>query len=59
MYIIWALKGDDDECVRLACGLISDLAVALQEDIQQYLFDFVPPLLDILRNPNQDRHSKL
>ena len=30
MYIIWALKGDDDECVRLACGVISDLATALQ-----------------------------
>ena len=28
-YIVWALKGDDDECVRIACGLISDLANAL------------------------------
>ena len=28
-YIVWALKGTDDECVRIACGLISDLANAL------------------------------
>lgn len=28
-YIVWALKGDDDECIRIACGLISDLANAL------------------------------
>jgi len=58
-YIVWALNGDDDECVRLACGLISDLAGALQEKITKYLFDFVPPLLKILKEPNQDRMSKL
>jgi hypothetical protein len=32
-YIVWALKGEDDECVRIACGLISDLANALGEKI--------------------------
>jgi hypothetical protein len=44
-YIVWALKGSDDECVRIACGLISDLANALQDGIQQYLFDFVTPII--------------
>lgn len=58
-YIVWALKGDDDECIRLACGLISDLANALQENLQKYLYDFVNPLLNILKDPKQDRHSKL
>lgn len=42
---MWALKGSDDECVRIACGLISDLANALHDGIGKYLFDFVTPLL--------------
>ena len=56
---MWALKGGDDECVRLACGLISDLASALKVNIAKYLLDFVPPLLQILKDQNQDRNSKL
>ena len=59
LYIVWALQGDDDECVRLACGLVSDLAGALREGISRYLTDFVPHLLKILRDQNQDRKSKL
>lgn len=51
-YIVWALQGDDDECVRLACGLVSDLAGALRENIARYLNDFVPHLLKILRDQN-------
>jgi hypothetical protein len=49
-YIVWALQGEDDECVRLACGLVSDLAGALKEKIARYLNDFVPHLLKILRD---------
>jgi hypothetical protein len=49
-YIVWALQGEDDECVRLACGLVSDLAGALREKIARYLNDFVPHLLKILRD---------
>jgi len=45
--------------VRLACGLVSDLAGALRENISRYLSDFVPHLLKILRDQNQDRKSKL
>jgi hypothetical protein len=49
-YIVFALKGDDDECVRLACGLVSDLASALKINIVKYLLDFVPSLLQILKD---------
>lgn len=49
-YIVWALRGDDDECVRLACGIVSDIASALQENVGKYLNDFVPHLLKILRD---------
>ena len=58
-YVVWALKSQDDECVRLACGLVSDLAGALRANICTYLMDFVPPLLQILKDQNQDRNSKL
>ena len=58
-YIVWALQGNDDECIRLACGIVSDLAGALHEGISRYLGDFVPHLLKILRDQNQDRRSKL
>lgn len=58
-YIMYALKGDDDECVRLACGIVSDIAGAMREKVSQYLADLVPPLINILKDQNQDRHSKL
>ena len=38
---------------------MSDVAGALHEGVQRYLNDFVPPLLKILRDQNQDRNSKL
>ncbi len=58
-YIVWALQGEDDECLRLACGIVSDLAGAYKEGISLYLTDFVPHLLKILRDQNQDRKAKL
>jgi hypothetical protein len=58
-YIVYCLRGDEDECTKLACGLVSDLSSALQQDIQAYLFDFVTPLFEILRHPNKDRAIKL
>jgi hypothetical protein len=45
--------------VRVACGLVSDLAGAFKEKISLYLNDFAPHLLKILRDQNQDRKSKL
>ncbi len=32
-YLVWALQGDDDECVRIACGLVSDVAGALHDGV--------------------------
>jgi hypothetical protein len=58
-YIVWALKGQDDECVRLACGLVSDIADALKEHTGTYMNDFVPPLINILKDNGQDRLTKL
>ena len=49
-YIKWALEGDDDECCRIACGIVTDIAGALMEDIALYLDNFVPNLLEVLKN---------
>lgn len=32
-YILWALGGDDEECIRVACGIVSDIAAALHEKV--------------------------
>lgn len=58
-YVVFALTGNDDECTRIACGLVSDLASALKHNISRYLTDFVPPLINILKDSNQDRNAKL
>jgi hypothetical protein len=58
-YIIHALKGDDDECVRLACGIVSDIAGAIKEKVADYLKEFFDPLINILKDQNRDRNSKL
>ena len=44
-YLLWALDGDDEDCTRVACGIISDIASALQEKVGTYLTSFVPSLL--------------
>ena len=43
----------------MACGIISDLAGALTSKMNEYLDDFVPCLLSILRNQEADRKLKL
>jgi hypothetical protein len=58
-YILWALEGDDEECARVACGIISDIASALGVDVSQYLTSFVPPILNVLKSENHDRKTKL
>ena len=58
-YIIFAIKDDDQECVRLACGIISDVSNALGDKVYQYLNDFVPPILDIMKDNKYDRDTKL
>ena len=32
-YIVFALTGSDEECVRLGCGIVSDLANAFEDQI--------------------------
>jgi len=51
-YICHALKSPDDECVRLGCGILSDISNALKDGISQYLKDFVPLLFVILKDSN-------
>lgn len=58
-YIIHALNDEDEECVRLACGIISDIANALGVKIYDYLSDFVPPIIKILKEPKYNRDTKL
>jgi hypothetical protein len=56
---LWALDGDDEDCARVACGIISDIASALQEKVETYLTSFVPSLLNVLNKPSRSRTSKL
>ena len=49
-YLVWALEGEDEECTRLACGIVSDIANAYKEDVNMYLNSFVPQLLSVLRS---------
>lgn len=58
-YILWALKGDDEDCARVACGIVSDIATAFGENVQMYLTSFVPHLLQMLSDNNRDRNTKL
>jgi hypothetical protein len=58
-YILYALKGDDEDCARVACGIISDIATAFNENVQIYLTSFVPPLLQMLSADDRDRNTKL
>lgn len=58
-YLLWALDGDDEDCARVACGIISDIASALEEKVQTYLTSFVPSLLKVLVSPSRSRGTKL
>lgn len=58
-YLKYALESQDDDCAKLACGIISDLAGAMQDGLNQYLEDFVPCLHNILRSADTDRKIKL
>jgi hypothetical protein len=58
-FIFFALKGEDEDAMRIACGLISDLATVLGPDMGQYYDDFMPILFSILQNNNVDKKCKL
>ena len=54
-YLLWALDGDDEDCARVACGIISDIASALKENVSNYLTSFVPSLLTVLVSNSRSR----
>ena len=56
-YIKFALESKDNDCIKIACGIIADLAVSLH-NINDYIDVFVPPLLNILKEPTLDRSVK-
>lgn len=57
--MVYALEGDDEECTRIAAGIISDIASAYKEQVEQYLTSFVPQLLAVLKSQIRDRTTKL
>jgi len=58
-YLLHALDSEEEDCARVACGIISDIATALQELVEEYLTSFVPELLKVLRSNQRSRVSKL
>lgn len=58
-YIKYALESKDNDCAKLACGIISDLSGSMEERMNEYLDDFVPCLHNILRDQTMDRKIKL
>lgn len=59
VYIKYALESKDNECAKLACGIISDLSSGLGDKMSDYLDDFVPCLHEILKDQQMDRRIKL
>lgn len=49
-YIKYALESKDNDCAKLACGILSDLSGSMMERMNEYLDDFVPCLHNILRD---------
>lgn len=58
-YIKYALQSKENECAKLACGIVSDLSSNMKEKMSEYLDDFVPCLHDILKDQQMDRRIKL
>jgi len=47
-YIKYALESQENDCTKIACGIVSDLAGSLGEGMNSYLDDFVPCLHAVL-----------
>ena len=43
-YIKYALQSKENECTKLASGIISDLSASMGDRMCEYLEDFVPCL---------------
>lgn len=58
-FVKFALQSEEQDCARMACGIVSDMSSSMQEGLDEYLGDFVPCLHDILRNEQIHRSIKL
>jgi hypothetical protein len=58
-YLVYALEGEDEECTRIAGGIISDISSAYKEEVERFLTSFVPHLLAILKSKTRDRDTKI
>jgi hypothetical protein len=58
-YIYWALEGEEEDCTRVACGIVSDIVSAFGNESEQYLSSLVPHLLNVLQSPKRERRTKL
>jgi hypothetical protein len=58
-YIISAIeKNEDDTCVRVACGLVSDIANNLEKNVQKYLPTLMITLNTVLVSQNYHSETK-
>ena len=58
-YIKYALESQDDDCARLACGILSDLSSNMGERLVEYLQDFAPCLHNILKSSTINQRIKI
>lgn len=58
-FVKFALQSEEQDCARMACGIVSDMSSSMQDGLDEYLGDFVPCLHDILRNEQIHRSIKL
>ena len=59
-YVFAALESEEDEdATRMAIGIVADISTALGDRIEAYLSSLIPHLLNILKNANRDRKTKL
>lgn len=59
-FVVFALKSQAETSLcRVAVGCVGDLARSLDQKISEYLGQFMPIMMDILRNADTDRSVKL
>ena len=49
----------EPDCTKLACGIISDLSSIHEEQMGDYLGDYVPLLYNLLSDSEVDREIKI
>ncbi len=59
-FLVYALKNTEDAGLsRISVGCVADITRALEERVAQYLAQFMPVLMEILKNTDTDRSVKL